>query len=187
MPQPAQDSRQRLAPYLEALVSFAARRPRRAMVPGHKGGLAADGGLRAALGDGALALDLPTLIEGVDLVVVRLLGGRMAGEHLLTAGAERIAFLGDVRTPEIRQRFEGLAAALAQAGRPEPLLLETHLAADVMGSEIAAHLRRHGDAIDGVFAASDVIAMMTLRALADRGVPVPGAKAGSSASMSKVT
>src|SRR6185295_13198542 len=61
----AQDPGQRLAPYLEALVSFAARRPRRAMVPGHKGGLAADGELRAALGGGALALDLPTLIEGV--------------------------------------------------------------------------------------------------------------------------
>ena len=66
------------------------------------------------------------------------------------------------------------AVALADRGRPAPLLLETHLAADVMGGEIAAHLQRHGDAIDGVFAASDVIAMTTLRALADRGVPVPG-------------
>jgi DNA-binding LacI/PurR family transcriptional regulator len=103
-----------------------------------------------------------------------LLGGRMAGEHLLAAGARRIAFLGDLRTPEIRQRFEGLVAVMAERGRPAPLLLETHLAADVMGGEIAAHLRRHGDGIDGVFAASDVIAMMTLRALADRDVPVPG-------------
>ncbi len=102
-----------------------------------------------------------------------LLGGRMAGEHLLAAGARRITFLGDVRTPGIRQRFEGLAAALADRGRPAPLL-ETHLAAETMGGEIAAHLARHGDAGDGVFAASDVIAMMTLRALADRGVPVPG-------------
>jgi arginine decarboxylase len=58
---------QRTAPYLEALVAFAARAPRRAMVPGHKGGLAADAGLRAALSDDALALDLPTLIEGVDI------------------------------------------------------------------------------------------------------------------------
>ena len=56
-----------MAPYLEALRSFAARGPRRAMVPGHKGGLAADDGLRDALGESALALDLPTLIEGVDI------------------------------------------------------------------------------------------------------------------------
>jgi arginine decarboxylase len=54
------------APYLEALAAFAARRPRRAMVPGHKAGVAADGELRAAFGDRAFALDLPTLIEGVD-------------------------------------------------------------------------------------------------------------------------
>jgi hypothetical protein len=41
----------RCAHYLEALAAFAARRPRRAMVPGHKAGAAADGGLRAPLGD----------------------------------------------------------------------------------------------------------------------------------------
>ena len=104
-----------------------------------------------------------------------LLGGRLAGEHLLAAGAGRIAFLGDPRAPELRQRFEGLTAAVIAGGRPAPLLLETHLAADVMGDEIAAHLARHGGGIDGVFAGSDVIAMMTLRALADRGVAVPGA------------
>ena len=56
----------RSAPYLEALAAFAARDPRRAMVPGHKAGAAADGALRAALGDRPFALDLPTLIEGVD-------------------------------------------------------------------------------------------------------------------------
>ena len=102
-----------------------------------------------------------------------LLGGRLAGEHLLAAGAGRIAFLGDLRAPELRQRFEGLTAAVTAGGRPAPLLLETHLAADVMGAEIAAHLARHGDGIDGILAGSDVIAMMTLRALADQGVAVP--------------
>lgn len=104
-----------------------------------------------------------------------LLGGRLAGEHLLASGAERIAFLGDLRAPELRQRFDGLTAALAANGAHAPLLLETHLASDVMGREIAAHLERHGGAVDGVFAGSDVIAMMTLRALADRGASVPGA------------
>jgi arginine decarboxylase len=69
MPVPGSHPRQRAAPYLEALRSFAARGPRRAMVPGHKGGGAADGGLRDALSEGALALDLPTLIEGVDITV----------------------------------------------------------------------------------------------------------------------
>lgn len=98
-----------------------------------------------------------------------LLGGRLAGEHLLARGASRIAYLGDVRAPELRQRYEGLAVAIGA----EPLLLETHLAADVMSGEIAAHLDRHRDTIDGIFAGSDMIALTTLRVLADRGVAVP--------------
>jgi lysine decarboxylase len=36
-------------------------------VPGHKGGPGADSELREALGDAALALDIPALIEGIDL------------------------------------------------------------------------------------------------------------------------
>src|SRR5512133_407567 len=67
MPERGPHPCQHAAPYLDALRSFASRGPRRAMVPGHKGGGAADGGLRDALSEGALALDLPTLIEGVDI------------------------------------------------------------------------------------------------------------------------
>jgi arginine decarboxylase len=36
-------------------------------VPGHKGGPGADPGLREAIGDAALALDIPALIEGIDI------------------------------------------------------------------------------------------------------------------------
>ncbi|MBX9815027.1 MAG: LacI family transcriptional regulator [Proteobacteria bacterium SG_bin5] len=100
-------------------------------------------------------------------------GGMLAGEHLLAAGARRLAFLGEVRAPELRLRYEGLSAAAARAGAAPPLLLETALAADLMGAEIAAHLDQYGGAIDGVSAASDMIAMMTLRQLADRGIAVP--------------
>ena len=93
MPEPGPHPRQRVAPYLEALRSFAARDPRRAMVPGHKGGLAADGGLRAALGDGALALDVPTLIEGID-VRRRRAGAPLRGRA--AAGGRRVGRAADV-------------------------------------------------------------------------------------------
>ena len=46
--------------------AYAARRPGRFHVPGHKGGPGADPELREALGDSALALDIPALIEGID-------------------------------------------------------------------------------------------------------------------------
>jgi arginine decarboxylase len=55
------------APYLEALVSYGFRGSTRFHVPGHKGGAGADPGLRSALGDRALALDISQDIEGIDV------------------------------------------------------------------------------------------------------------------------
>jgi arginine decarboxylase len=55
------------APYLDALVAYARRDPGRFHVPGHKGGLGADPGLVAAIGEQALAFDVPSLTYGVDI------------------------------------------------------------------------------------------------------------------------
>ncbi len=57
------------APYLEALSAYAARDPARLHVPGHKGGAGADAGLIEAIGERALALDIPALTYGIDLGV----------------------------------------------------------------------------------------------------------------------
>jgi lysine decarboxylase len=54
------------APYLEAIVSYGFRGSIRFHVPGHKGGPGADPGLRAAIGERALALDICQDIEGID-------------------------------------------------------------------------------------------------------------------------
>jgi lysine decarboxylase len=53
-------------PYLDALRAYAKRDPGRLHVPGHKGGPGADPGLREALGDAALAIDIPALMHGID-------------------------------------------------------------------------------------------------------------------------
>ena len=55
------------APYLDAVVAYGFRGPGRFHVPGHKGGPGADPGLRYALGDRVLGLDIPQDIHGVDL------------------------------------------------------------------------------------------------------------------------
>lgn len=55
------------APYLRALSRFAGRDPGRLTVPGHKGGAAACGEQLTTLGAEAHALDVPTLIDGVDV------------------------------------------------------------------------------------------------------------------------
>jgi lysine decarboxylase len=54
-------------PYLDALVAYADREPARFHVPGHKGGRGADPGLREALGEQFLRLDIPAGIEGIDV------------------------------------------------------------------------------------------------------------------------
>lgn len=61
------DDEQQSAPYFEALAEYAARRPARFHIPGHKGGAAADRDLVAAFGESAFAHDIPSLIEGIDV------------------------------------------------------------------------------------------------------------------------
>ena len=102
-------------------------------------------------------------------------GGRLAGECLIARGCKRLAFFGEMRTREIEQRLLGLEDAAREAGLAQPLQFETHLASDVMPAEISGHLDAAGSSFDGIFAASDVIAMRTVRALADRRIAVPQA------------
>jgi lysine decarboxylase len=60
-------AQQPTAPYLDAIISYGFRGSVRFHVPGHKGGPGADPGLQSALGDRALALDIPQFTEGVDV------------------------------------------------------------------------------------------------------------------------
>lgn len=101
-------------------------------------------------------------------------GGFLAAEHLIQRGARRLAFLGDVAAPEVAARFEGCLAAAADAGlSAEVKLLKTHFSQAEMECDIAAHIRKLVGRVDGIVAASDMIAMTTLRCLADHGVAVP--------------
>jgi arginine decarboxylase len=137
MDKPLQDLRQRPAPYLEALRAFAARNPRRAMVPGHKGGRAADGGLRAVLRD-ALALDVPTLIEGIDVGA----GGSAAAPYELARrlaadawGARRTWFLTNGASQG------NLAACLAIAQRGDRAVVQRTVHASTIDGLVLAGLR----------------------------------------------
>lgn len=101
-------------------------------------------------------------------------GGRLAAEHLIARGCRRIAFFGDTRGLEIEQRLAGARAASAASGSGAVISdFPTHLSAEEMVSQIAADLDRMDPATDGIFAASDVIAMTTLRQLHERGRRVP--------------
>jgi DNA-binding LacI/PurR family transcriptional regulator len=98
----------------------------------------------------------------------------LAVEHLIARGARRIGFLGDVEAPEFAMRFEGASAAMQNAGLDAPKLFETHLAAEFQQRDLLTHLPSIVADCDGIFAATDVIAMRVLRLFADAGIAVPG-------------
>lgn len=99
-------------------------------------------------------------------------GGRLAAEHLIAQGRKRLGFFGNVEVPEFAARFAGFQQALAAAGHLEGTLLPMHLTSESSYSAIEEYLVGHPSP-DGIVAASDVIAMSALRALAERGKRVP--------------
>ncbi len=103
--------------------------------------------------------------------------GRLAGEHLLARGRRKIAFLGqaDVHYPEFSKRYDGLVRAIETAG----LEADTGLLFDAISSEESGYnacraLLESGHPFDAIFAASDLIAIGAMRALAQAGLSVPG-------------
>jgi DNA-binding LacI/PurR family transcriptional regulator len=94
-------------------------------------------------------------------------------EHLLASGARNLAFLGQTRGIEIAIRYRGAAMAAEAAGAPF-VHLPVDLASESMGPQIEQALAGTDLPIDGIVAASDLIAMSALRVLHDRGRTVPG-------------
>lgn len=102
------------------------------------------------------------------------LGGKLAAEKLVAAGARKLAFLGDTQPIEFAARFAGAKEVADKMGvtiRP----LSTHLSTDRMSDEINRHLGELQGEIDGIFAATDAIAVTCLKELRRHEIDVPGA------------
>ena len=122
---------------------------------------------------GSVSSDSSGVTVGTDNVEA----GRLAGEHLVDQGCRRIAFLGhaDEHYPEFHGRYHGLCAALEKAGiAPDPSLQFDALTTEEQGYAAARALISSGAEFDGVFAASDLIAIGAMRALKEAGRSVPG-------------
>jgi lysine decarboxylase len=119
---------QQTAPYLEALTSYAFRDPTRFHVPGHKGGPGADAGLRHAIGEAPLTLDVAQGIEEIDTGPPPTPYDRAETLAADLYGAERTWFLSNGAS----QGNHALCLALA----PD-------------GAEVVAQRNSHGSLVDG--------------------------------------
>ena len=103
-------------------------------------------------------------------------GALRATQHLVGLGRRHIAFLGGAseHCPEFEHRHRGYLQALQTAGiAPDPDLRVDADNQESSGSAAAAALLKTGKQVDGIFAASDLIAIGAIRALQNAGLDVP--------------
>jgi len=106
-----------------------------------------------------------------------VLGGRLAGEHLLAAGHQRIAFVGGPHTiTQVADRHAGISAALAAFGGVADLIaLSTPNLTVASGRAAARQIAEQpaGQRPTAVFCANDLLALGVLQEMTQRGIRVP--------------
>lgn len=101
-------------------------------------------------------------------------GGDVAVSHLIGLGRRRIAFLGDVKFPEVAQRHAGYLAALERAGIAADPALHVTVAFNAADCTRAVHrMLDTGLEFDAIFVVSDLLAMTAINALRERGRDTP--------------
>ncbi|NHZ98146.1 LacI family DNA-binding transcriptional regulator [Massilia sp. CCM 8734] len=103
-----------------------------------------------------------------------LSGGMLATEHLIAAGRRRIAFFGDIKLPEVAQRYSGYCNALARHGLPlDPQLRVSVSFLPEGGDQAVREIERRAVPYDAAFACSDLLAMTAINTLRALGKQVP--------------
>ena len=101
-------------------------------------------------------------------------GGRRATAHLLRLGRKRIAFFGDTEAPEIMQRYSGYIQAMEEAGIVPDIDLVAPVHFEVESAQNAVErLIARGVEFDGIFGASDLVALGAMRGLIKHNLRVP--------------
>ncbi|ACK47446.1 LacI family DNA-binding transcriptional regulator [Shewanella baltica] len=101
-----------------------------------------------------------------------VLGGKLATEHLLQQGCRNIAFVGHM-SYEISLRYQGYCLAMAEAGLTPRAAIDAHFTYKG-GFEAAQALLVEGTSrFDGIFAASDGIALGMICAFTEHKLKIP--------------
>jgi LacI family transcriptional regulator, gluconate utilization system Gnt-I transcriptional repressor len=101
--------------------------------------------------------------------------GRALGEHLLSAGYRRIAFLAARLDPRSNRRMAGFRALMAEHGLDDDsLIVQTKAPSSVaMGCDLLRRLMRQRPDVDAVFCNNDDIALGALFECQRLGIKVP--------------
>lgn len=103
-------------------------------------------------------------------------GGEAVTRHLIEHGCRRIAFVGEAssRYPEFNDRYRGYCKALEEAGLEiDPGLQIKAISTERSGLEATRELLERGAQFDGLFGASDLIAIGAMQAVFEQGRSVP--------------
>jgi DNA-binding LacI/PurR family transcriptional regulator len=102
-------------------------------------------------------------------------GGDAAVSHLVSLGRRRIVFLGDVKYPEVAQRYVGYRAALDRADIAFDPKLQVTVAFNADDCRrTVQHMVDESLDFDAIFVVSDLLAMTVINTLRERGRDVPG-------------
>ena len=115
---------------------------------------------------GAQADGLPYPVVGSDNEA----GGRLATEHLIGGGRERVVFAGTLGEVEVDQRAAGYAAAMAAAGLAARLV-DVGATREAHRTALTALFAE--DVPDAVVCASDLAALSAMAAAREAGLSVP--------------
>jgi DNA-binding LacI/PurR family transcriptional regulator len=104
-----------------------------------------------------------------------LTGGRLATEHLIQLGRQRIGFIGGPSYEmEVQQRLAGYEEALNEADREiDSQLIEHGDFSNTSGAEAIKRLLTKAPDIDAVFVNSDLMAIAAMDAIREEGRRVP--------------
>ncbi len=103
------------------------------------------------------------------------LGGYLATTKLITSGANKIMFLGDPEHAEMAQRYSGYKRALAEqrlSFQPE-LTLAIDITSQAAYEQLNKFILENGLCFDGIFAASDMVALGAMKAMKERYINIP--------------
>ena len=102
-------------------------------------------------------------------------GGKLAAEHLISTGRQKIAFIGGPAYElEVQHRLEGYKSALYAAGRTiDAALVEYGDFSNTSGAEAMQRLLENTPELDAVFVNSDLMAIAAMDAIRETGRHVP--------------